>query len=230
MLTHLGKINRMALDFLFPPRCINCGQEGNYICADCLQTAPCIKPPVCPVCILPITGNRRCDCRFWQSLDRLSAPYLFQGAIRKAVIEFKFHNLRAIAPFFARLLERHLSTRPVSCDLLVPVPLHKKRFRQRGYNQSLLLAKELGKLTGLRLAANLTRNRYSPSQVDSENARQRRVNVTGVFTWSSQTLTGEKILLIDDVATTGATLDACASALKKAGASTVQALTLAREN
>jgi len=149
MLTHLGKFNRMALDFLFPPRCTSCGQEGNYICGDCLEATPAVKPPVCPVCLLPLTGNRKCDCRFWQSLDRLNTPYLFQGAIRKSVIEFKFHNLRAIAPFFASLLERYLSGRPVSCDLLVPVPLHKKRLRQRGYNQSLLLAKELARLPGI---------------------------------------------------------------------------------
>ncbi|MFA5451195.1 MAG: ComF family protein [Dehalococcoidales bacterium] len=229
MITHLGTINRMVLDFLFPPKCTSCGREGKYICDGCLNLVVHVKPPVCPICILPVTGNRKCDCRFWQSLDRLNSPYVFQGTIRKAVIQFKFHNLRAIAPFLATLLYRYLASRTIPFDVLVPVPLHKKRLRERGYNQSLILARELGRLTGAPCEPALTRNRHTPSQVDSNNASQRRNNVNGAFICGNNTVEGKKILLIDDVATTGATLDSCAHSLKKAGASTVQALTLARE-
>lgn len=229
MKNHLERLNRMALDFLFPPRCTNCGREGEYICNECLTQASAIKPPVCPTCILPITGNRKCDCRFWQSLDRLSSPYVFQGVIRKAVIQFKFHNLRAIAPFFATLLSRYLTSRPIVYDLVVPVPLHKKRSRERGYNQALLLAKELSKINGAKLETALKRAFYASSQVNSGSASDRRKNVKGAFVCTNSVVTGKRILLIDDVATTGSTLDSCATSLKKAGASTVQALTLARE-
>ncbi|MFA6612040.1 MAG: ComF family protein [Dehalococcoidales bacterium] len=229
MLTHLDKINRMALDFLFPPKCISCGREGKYICDNCMDAVKGIKPPVCPVCMLPVAGKQKCDCRFWHSLDRLSAPFAFQGTIRKAVIQFKFHNLRAIAPFLAQLLYRHLENKPITFEILASVPLHKKRIRERGYNQSWLLARELGKLTGTHPDAVLVRSRHTSSQVDSDKARQRRINVSGAFDCRSHMVKDKKVLLIDDVATTGATLDACACALKKAGASQVQALTLARE-
>lgn len=229
MITHLEKANRMVLDFLFPPKCINCGREGEYICKKCLATAVAIKPPVCPICLLPVKSNRKCDCRYWQSLDRLNSPYTFHGNIRKAVIQFKFNNLRAMAPFLAGLLKHYLADRPVTCDVLVPVPLHKKRLRQRGYNQSSLLAKELGKLTGVKPEPLLVRVRYSQSQVGSLSASQRRQNVANAFSCTDGRIKGRKVLLIDDVATTGATLDACAGALKKAGATMVQALTLARE-
>jgi ComF family protein len=115
-------------------------------------------------------------------------------------------------------------------DVLVPVPLHSKRLRERGYNQSFLLAKELSNLTGLPVNDTcLERNVYNVPQAKTRNVEERRLNVIGIFTCKNEDLRDKKVLLIDDVTTSGATLNACASALKIAGAMSVCGLTLARE-
>ncbi len=219
----------MALDLLFPPKCVACGREEGYICNTCSLTLSYTKPPVCPVCILPLEGKRRCDCRYWTSLDGLSSPFVFKGVIREAVIQLKYHNLRAIAPLLAGYMHKYLKEKPFVPDMIIAVPLHKSRLRQRGYNQSELLTKQLGKLTGILPNNSLRRTRKAQSQVEAGNIKLRHINVDMAFTCSDVQIKGKKILLIDDVCTSGATLDSCAGALKAAGASGVRGLTLARE-
>jgi len=115
-------------------------------------------------------------------------------------------------------------------EVLVPVPIHQKRVRERGYNQSGLLSRELGRLVRLPVVADcLTRQRHTPPQARATSVSERRSNVADAFTYRDHRLKGKQILLIDDVATSGATLDACAAALKAAGANSVWGLTLARE-
>ncbi len=152
-----------------------------------------------------------------------------EGLLQQAIFAFKYRNLRALAPELAGLLSEYLDSHPIRGDCLVPVPLHARRMRQRGYNQAGLLARELGKLHGLPMEEGLLRRvRDASPQVDATSRQQRKENVAGGFA-ASGTATGGKIILIDDVATTGSTLSACAAALKEAGASSVWALTLARE-
>jgi len=229
MLTHLEKFHRMALDLLFPARCLNCGREKGYICPDCLGTLEQLKPPVCPVCNLPVTNERRCDCRYFRSLDGLISAFVYRGTIRQAILELKYHNLRAIAPLLGSLLWDCLSARPAIPDILAAVPLHKKRLRRRGYNQSQLLVDQLSLLSGIPSAQSLVKIHNTPSQVEAQNTRVRRANVEGAFLVAGSDYLGKKVLIVDDVATTGATLDSCAAALKEAGAVTVRGLTLARE-
>ena len=113
---------------------------------------------------------------------------------------------------------------------MVPVPLHPKRLRQRGYNQSALLAREVGKGVGLSMMEGvLVRSKDSPPQASSRGIEERRRNVEGVFACSSKALEGLRVLLVDDVCTTGSTLSACAQALKSQGASSVWGLVVARE-
>ncbi len=115
-------------------------------------------------------------------------------------------------------------------EVLVPVPLHRKRLRQRGYNQSGLLCRELGKLAGLPVVAGcLVRQRHTPPQTETATASQRRANVATAFICRDSRLRNKQVMLIDDVATSGATLDACATAVKASGAGSVWGLTLARE-
>jgi ComF family protein len=115
-------------------------------------------------------------------------------------------------------------------DVVVPVPLHTARLRERGYNQAALLARELAQQAGLPIdEGTLVRKRATAPQVEL-NAKQRKENVHGAFYCSGNALTGKRVLLIDDVCTTGATLEACAVALYENGARSVQALTLARAN
>jgi len=115
-------------------------------------------------------------------------------------------------------------------EILVPVPLHQKRLRERGYNQSSLLARELGKLINLPAVDDcLIRQRHAPPQARTSTVGERQSNVAGAFACRNYRLQDKQILLVDDVSTSGATLDACAGALKAAGATSVWGLVLARE-
>jgi ComF family protein len=135
-----------------------------------------------------------------------------------------------VAGLFAQLLNDYLISNPVPGEVLVPVPLHRKRLKERGYNQSSLLAQELVKLTNLSLVDNcLVRERHSSPQARTANVEERRSNVANAFSCRDGRLKGRQVLLIDDVSTSGATLDACARALKEAGAASVWGLVLARE-
>lgn len=126
-------------------------------------------------------------------------------------------------------MAEYIEANPVLADVLVPVPLHSRRLRSRGYNQSALLAREIGRRASLPVVEDhLVRTRNSRPQVDVASREERRANVAGNFACDAD-VSGLAVLLIDDVATTGSTLSECAYSLKEAGASTVNALTLARD-
>lgn len=221
-----------ALDLLFPPRCIGCRREGAFLCPSCLKGLPVLREPFCLRCAQPLARGDRCG-RCSQApleIDGIRATFLMEGAIREAVHRLKYQNLRALAPLLGDLMARYLESWPIPCQVLVPVPLHPSRQRGRGYNQSFLLAQALGK--GLRKpveSRTLIRTRPTASQAQAASAEQRRANVTGAFACRDARLAGAQVLLIDDVCTTGATLEACAVALKAAGVSSVWGLALARE-
>jgi len=150
--------------------------------------------------------------------------------MRQAIYQLKYRNLRALAVPLAQLLQDYLTTSPVPGEALVPVPLHQKRLRQRGYNQSRLLARELGKLINLPVVDDcLTRRRHASPQARTSTVEERQSNVADAFTCRDRRLRDKQVLLVDDVSTSGATLDACATALKAAGAGSVWGLVLARE-
>jgi ComF family protein len=152
-----------------------------------------------------------------------------EGAIKEAVHVFKYRGVRAAAPELGRLLAYYWAGHAVPVDVIVPVPLHPRRLRSRGYNQSALLGRELANHTGFALAGNLlARTKDATPQAGTASRGQRRSNVEGSFR-CSQEVAGQKVLLVDDVATSGSTLSACAAALKAAGAGAVWGLALARE-
>jgi len=146
------------------------------------------------------------------------------------VHRFKYDNLRALAKPLAELLNDYVEVYPIPGEILVPVPLHRKRLRERGYNQSGLLARQLGRIMRLPIITDcLVRERHSLPQARTSTVEERRSNVLDVFTYRDSRLRDRKVLLIDDVSTSGATLDACAAAVKQSGATSVWALVLARE-
>jgi len=171
------------------------------------------------------------NCVAWQAkIDGIRSPFRFDGLIREAIHQLKYRNLRALAVTLAQLLQDYLIANPIPGEVLVPVPLHHKRLRERGYNQSSLLARELGKLTNLPIVDDcLTRQKRTPPQARTSNVNERLSNVADAFTCHDRRLQDKQILLIDDVSTSGATLDACAGALKAAGVASVWGLVLARE-
>jgi ComF family protein len=232
VLPQLTKLKGIALDLLFPRWCVGCGKEGDFICSVCLKSLPRITPPICPRCGQPQLNAVICPvCVGWQaSIDGIRAPFKFDGAIRRAIHQLKYNNLRAMAALLGSWLGDYLEAYPLPAEVLVPVPLHRKRLRERGYNQSRLLALELSRLSGLPLVDDcLVKEHYTTPQARTLNVDERRSNVADAFVCRDLRLEGRAVLLIDDVATSGATLDACARALKAAGASSVWGLVLAKE-
>ena len=193
------------LDLVFPPRCIGCGVSGTPFCPACAaSTAPA----------LPTT------------VGTVTAALLFEGATRESIHALKYEGQRRYAPLLAALA-RPAFVRLPSPNALVPVPLAQARYRQRGFNQSALLAHALAAPLGWRVEAGwLTRVRETPPQVGL-NDHERRANVAGAFA-ANPAVYGQHVCVIDDVATTGATLDACAEALYAAGAAAVWAFAIAR--
>lgn len=144
--------------------------------------------------------------------------------------DLKYHNIRALAVPLAGLMRDYLRTDPIQADVIMPVPLHPRRLRERGYNQSALLAREIARLTGMEPEETiLVRGRYLLPQARTGSVEERRRNVAGAFSLSAQGVQGKSVLVIDDVSTSGATLNECASVLKAGGARAVWGLTLARE-
>ena len=230
----LDRVAHSALDFLLPMRCLGCRREGGLLCESCIAALPRLLPPYCDICADRGAVGECRPCREQarqqgRPLDGLRAPYLFQGAIRDAIHSFKYENARAAAPLLGRLLAEYLADNPLPGDVLAPVPLHPRKLRERGYNQAELLAREAGKIAGLPVdAKRLYRVRNTPAQARTANRQQRLDNIADAFAVRGD-LTGRALILIDDVSTTGSTLTAAAAALKQAGAASVWALTLARE-
>jgi len=228
----VAKLKGIVLDFLFPQWCVGCGREGDFICPSCRRSLPSITPPPCPRCGKPDPSGMLCsNCVGWRAeIDGIRSPFQFDGVMRQAIHQLKYKNLRALTGILAELLGDYLAATSVPGEVLVPVPLHRKRLRERGYNQSILLAEKLGELVDLPVVDDcLIRERHAPPQARASTVEGRRHNVAGAFACRDRRLQDKQVLLIDDVSTTGATLDACAAAIKSAGAVSVWGLVLAKE-
>ena len=226
------RLRETFLDLLFPRWCLGCGREGSFICSGCSRALPYITPPVCPRCGMPQPDATFCPTCYGREFatDGIRSALRFEGLVRQAVHQFKYRNLRAMSQDLAGLMGDYLTVNHLPGDVLVPVPLHPKRLRERGYNQSALLAEELGQLTGLPVNSHsLSRTRHTPPQARTGSLDERRANIRDVFSCRDRSLGGRRVILVDDVTTSGATLEACAGALKAAGAVSVWGLTLARE-
>ena len=149
--------------------------------------------------------------------------------MREAIHKLKYHHFRALAPSLAELLSGYLESRPLVVDVLVPVPIHPRRLRQRGYNQAALLVRELGRMIDMPVVEDSLYRVKNTSSQTKAGVEVRRRNALDAFACRDRQLEGTRVLVVDDVCTTGATLDACAIALKRAGASSVWGLALARE-
>lgn len=240
----LASVWQRALDTLFPPRCGGCGQFSHPVF--CERCAPQLRPIIEPCCAncgrtfdpLALGAEICALCRARPpAFEKARACWAFEGPPRPAIHRFKYNRRFAMAPRLARAMMQTPAARVLLGDwqpqCLVPVALHASRARARGFNQSALLARELGLLCDVPALDLLERTRRTPPQVGLD-LKARRQNVRDAFIvdealWQSANLVGARILLIDDVFTTGATLDECARVLRKAGAGAVGALTVARQ-
>jgi ComF family protein len=161
-------------------------------------------------------------------IDGIRSVALFEGTLRQAIHRFKYRFGRDLAAPLGEMIVDYWRQHPLSADLIVPVPLHARRLKERGYNQAQLLADQLGRAVGIAVASEaLRRTRYTMAQAKLDG-RHRRQNVQGAFLCQDSRVRDRAVLLIDDICTTGATLEACSVALREGGASSVWALTLAR--
>jgi len=231
-----------ALDCVYPRVCAGCGAcddsvRGRALCPVCADSAARVPSPVCNCCGIPIThpsGQGVCSVCLTerQYIRHCRSIFVYDGdtPLARAILAFKHGGTAGLAIDFAELMAAQLPAAASASDwdLLVAVPIHASRFRQRGYNQAQLLAGQLGKRLGVPSpAAVLLRQRATPPQHGSR--AQRRRNVRGAFAVRRTAQVKDKrILLIDDVLTTGATLRECARMLLNAAAASVDALTLAR--
>ena len=232
MLPQLAKLKGIAFGLLFPQWCVGCGKDGGLICPSCYRSLPRIMPPICPKCGKPQSSGTLCPgCIGRQTeIDGIRSPFRFGGVVRQAIHQLKYRNIRTLAMPLSELLKDYLAANPVPGQVLVPVPLHPKRMRERGYNQSSLLAHKLGKLINLPIVDDcLIRLRPTPPQARTSTVTERQSNVARAFSCRDHRLQDKQVLLIDDVSTSGATLNTCAMALKAAGATSVWGLVLARE-
>lgn len=234
---HLAREGRGLLELLLPPCCPGCGEQRPLtpvgICRPCLRTLQ-LPPARCPRCAFPYPGDlasghlcERCSRQPPDFLDTYALG-LYQGPLRQLVSSLKFRRRplldRPLGELLARRLQRRGDPQP---DLIIPVPLHLHRLRQRGFNQALLLARGLAAAWRSPVAANLLEQTRPTHTQKGLDARRRQDNLRGIFAVKRQ-LDGERLLLVDDVMTTGATARACSAVLTRAGAGEVRVAVLAR--
>lgn len=218
------------IDLLYPPQCGGCQTAGSLWCDACRAAIEPIKPPWCEKCGEPFVTDRLCaNCRAHPLvIEKIRSVALFEGVLRQAIHRFKYERLAGLAEPFGEMLADYWRGELLTADWLIPVPLHPSRERDRGYNQSELLARSLARRVDVPVSSKgLRRTRATAVQM-TLNAAERRQNVAGAFGCVEGRVHGARVMLIDDVGTTGATLDACAQAVLKAGAASVMGLTLAR--
>lgn len=219
-----------------PETCAGCGVAGAWFCADCRTLLAEDDPPGCQRC--GRRGTRRPDCprcgpHFPSRLRRLRAGFAFDGPMRRAVHRFKYTREYARGRHLGQLLAnryRELFPRAL-IDVIVPVPLHPRRFRERGFNQSSVLAEELSVVVGAPVvpAVSRARNTVPQAGLSGEDRLQNLSDAFVAIDDDREAIAGMRVLIVDDVTTTGATAAAVAEALQAAGAAEIFAITLARE-
>lgn len=232
--TLLQKSSQLLLDLFLPPHCLNCKTLGSWLCQRCFDEILPMTDPVCQQCgqTLPTNASPCQPCpakSTLQSIDGIrAAAYFENNPIRTIIHHLKYQNHRAIAPVLGKMLAEAYQRYSLEADVIIPVPLHPIRLKERGYNQSELLAGQLALLLNLPIDNTcLQRIRWTQPQVGLD-IEERQKNVFSAFACQDKALRHQSALLIDDVWTTGSTLDACATALKESGVISVWGLTLAK--
>jgi ComF family protein len=232
---------REALDFALPPRCPGCGdivREQHRFCLDCWQSLTFLGDPCCARCGLPFAFGDDAEALCGRCLaepppfERLRAAVAYGEVPGKVALRLKYSGRPGVAATLAHFMLRHLDgQRGQGEPLLVPVPLHRWRIWKRGYNQAALIASELSRTSGIPAELDLLRRTRATPPLRGLGRRERALTVRGAFRVrpdSRPLLEGRRVILVDDVYTSGATASACARALTRGGAASVEVLCWAR--
>jgi ComF family protein len=229
-------------NILFPPMCHLCKEflfeaDGVRLCPECLGKAPPLTSPLCSCCGHPFSGADSADHLCGHCLtdpppfSAARSALLYESSTKELIHRFKYGNKVMLRRPLGLLAASHLDpfAGTFKADLIIPVPLHKKRLRERGFNQAILLGEIFSKRWGVALSRNnLRRIKWTEPQVNL-GAAERAANVRGAFAiFSDKEVLGKRIFLVDDVYTTGSTAKECSRILMKAGAAEVAVLTVAR--
>jgi competence protein ComFC len=234
-----GRTKEFALDLLFPKFCVNCKTEGFYLCPDCFSLIEILDRQYCPFCENPsvtFDGKTCKKCRRTKHLDGLYCAASYENQIIKKLIHsYKYEPfVKDMAPTLARLMISHLAVlNKLQNDfkdfILVPVPVHPKKLKFRGFNPAEELAKVLSEYLEIPVFPGaLVKTKQTPPQAELKK-EERQKNIKGIFSVENKGVVLEnKILLVDDVFTTGATTEECALVLKRSGAGEVWGFATAR--
>jgi ComF family protein len=225
---------KAVLDFALPPRCAGCGAivaDVHSFCGDCWSQVEFLGESGCMTCGMPLEATDAELCGVCVAkpprIERTRSAVAYDELSRSIAIRLKYGRKVALARTMARFMAPLV--RPEHDPVLVPVPLHRGRLWQRGFNQSLLVANEIARATGLRSEARLLRRTRSTPALKGMSIAQRRKTVAGAFAVDpAADLQGRTVVLVDDVLTTGSTANACAKVLKKAGAARIELVSWAR--
>lgn len=221
------------LEILYPTVCPFCGQlSKDGMCEGCRTKVVYVIEPLCKKCGKPIRNEQKEYCYDCDSHRHIFTEgrslYVHKSPVPEAVYALKYQNRKIYASFFARELAEHYGSYLMRkrIDLILPIPLHKRKLRQRGFNQAELVAKELGRLTGITVDTGILKRIKDTGPQKSLNDKERMHNIKGAFSVQEKIGRGKNILLIDDIYTTGSTMDEAARVLFRAGAENVCFLTI----
>ena len=230
----VGELGKALLDFVYPPSCLTCergiAEAADYLCAACWEKILGQTQVRCRRCGCPLEreGAFCLNCATWEpDFERAVVLGRFAGPMQQAIHVLKFKHHKELGVELGRRMGGALGRSLEPVDLLVPVPLHPARQRERGYNQSLCIARGLAAVLGVGVESRVVRRRLNTRQQALLDASQRRENLRDSFCCASPLPEHRCIGLVDDVLTTGATLDACTLALFEGGARRVWAVALA---
>ncbi len=228
---------KFLLDILFPRFCLNCQKEGSYLCQDCFSLIDIFQRQYCPFCLRPKVVDDGRTCASCEKTKKLSGLYCAASydnfIVKRLVNQFKYEPyIKELAEPLVSLIIAHINSidkQDFNEFVLIPIPLHKKRLRRRGFNQAEEIAKELSRKLNIPVFNNiLIKIKKTPPQVEL-NKKEREENILGSFIYqSSELIKNRKILLVDDVFTTGSTMEECAKVLKKDGAKEIWGAVIAR--
>lgn len=235
---NLSSTKNFIFDLLFPKFCISCGKEGSYLCQDCFSLIDILERQYCPFCPQPkvVIDGKTCNfCKRSKSLNGLYCAASYNNFIVKKLInQFKYepHIKELSKPLSSLIIAHFINLNKVTTFndfILVPIPLYKKKLKKRGFNQASEIAKELSRILKIPFFDDiLIKIKQTPAQVELKK-EEREENIKGVFLCQKPELVmGKKILLIDDIFTTGSTMEQCARLLKEAGAKEVWGIVVAR--